>query len=96
MGSRLTEIVVDCHDPVAQAASWAAALDDHLAHSQDAQVAIATWEREPPDPAEQVRQAASVPARGVWISPGDRRPAAVSSPAWIHDRLESSTPGWAG
>jgi hypothetical protein len=26
MGSRLTEIVVDCHDPAAQAAFWAAAL----------------------------------------------------------------------
>jgi hypothetical protein len=29
MGSRLTEIVVDCHDPAAQAAFWAAALGYH-------------------------------------------------------------------
>lgn len=27
MGSRLTEIVVDCHDPAAQAAFWAARRD---------------------------------------------------------------------
>jgi Glyoxalase-like domain len=62
MGSRLTEIVVDCHDPVAQAAFWAAALDYHVVRTEDAQVEIAPWEREPPDLAEQVRQAPSVPA----------------------------------
>jgi hypothetical protein len=33
MGSRLTEIVVDCHDPVVQVAFWAAALDDHVVRS---------------------------------------------------------------
>ncbi len=36
MGSRLTEIVVDCHDPVAQAAFWAAALDYNVVHTEDA------------------------------------------------------------
>ena len=61
MGSRLTEIVVDCHDPVAQAAFWAAALDYHVIRSEDGQVEIAPWEREPPDLAEQLRQAPSVP-----------------------------------
>ena len=61
MGSRLTEIVVDCHDPVAQAAFWAAALGYHVVRSEDGQVEVAPWEREPPDLAEQVRQAPSVP-----------------------------------
>ncbi len=62
MGSRLTEIVVDCRDPVAQAAFWAAALDYHVVRTEDAQVEIAPWKQEPPDLAEQVRQAPSVPA----------------------------------
>ena len=61
MGSRLTEIVVDCHDPVAQAAFWAAALDYHVVRTEDAQVEIAPWEREPRDLAEQVRRAPGVP-----------------------------------
>jgi hypothetical protein len=61
MGSRLTEISVDCHDPVAQAAFWAAALDYHVVQTSDAQVEIAPWEQEPADLAEQVRQAPGVP-----------------------------------
>ena len=61
MGSRLTEIGVDCHDPHALAAFWAAALDYHVVRTEDAQVEIAPWEREPPDLAEQVRRAPSVP-----------------------------------
>ena len=61
MGSRLTEIVVDCRDPVAQAAFWAAALGYHVVRSEDGQVEIAPWRREPPDLAEQVRQAPGVP-----------------------------------
>jgi hypothetical protein len=56
MGSRLTEISVDCHDPVAQAAFWAAALGYHVVHTEEGLVEIAPWEREPPDLAEQVRQ----------------------------------------
>jgi Glyoxalase-like domain len=61
MGSRLTEVVVDCHDPVALAAFWAAALGYHVVRSEDGQVEIAPWPREPPDLAEQVRQAPGVP-----------------------------------
>jgi hypothetical protein len=61
MGSRLTEIVVDCHDPVAQAGFWAAALDYHVVRTEDGQVEIAPWDREPPDLAERVRQGPSAP-----------------------------------
>jgi catechol 2,3-dioxygenase-like lactoylglutathione lyase family enzyme len=61
MGSRLTEIVVDCHDPDAQAAFWAAALGYHVVRREDGQVEIAPWQREPPGLAEQVRQAPAVP-----------------------------------
>ena len=61
MGSRLTEMVMDCHDPVAQAAFWAAVLDYHVVRTEDGQVEIAPWEREPPNLAERVRQAPSVP-----------------------------------
>ena len=61
MGSRLTEISVDCHDPVAQAGFWAAVLDYHVVRTEEGQVEIAPWEREPPDLAEQVRQAPVVP-----------------------------------
>jgi hypothetical protein len=61
MGSRLTEIAVDCHDPVALARFWAAALDYHVVRTEEGQVEIAPWEREPPDLAEQVRQAPVVP-----------------------------------
>jgi Glyoxalase-like domain len=61
MGSRLTEMVVDCHDPVAQAAFWTAVLDYHVVRTEAGQVEIAPWEREPPDLAERVRQAPSIP-----------------------------------
>ena len=61
MGSRLTEVVVDCRDPAAQAAFWAAALGYHVTRTEAAQVEIGPWEREPPDLAEQVRQAPAVP-----------------------------------
>jgi catechol 2,3-dioxygenase-like lactoylglutathione lyase family enzyme len=62
VGSRLTEIVVDCHDPAAQAEFWAAALGYHVVRVEEGQVEIAPWEREPPDLAERVRRAPSVPA----------------------------------
>jgi Glyoxalase-like domain len=62
MGSRLTEIVVDSHDPVAQAAFWSAALGYHVVRTQEGQVEVAAWQDEPPDLAEQVRQAPIVPA----------------------------------
>jgi hypothetical protein len=61
MGSRLTEIVVDCHDPDALAAFWAAALGYHVVRAEDGQVEIAPWEREPADLGERVRQAPGVP-----------------------------------
>ena len=61
MESRLTEIVVDCHDPGAQAAFWAAALGYHVVRAEQGQVEIGPWEREPPDLATQVRQAPTAP-----------------------------------
>jgi catechol 2,3-dioxygenase-like lactoylglutathione lyase family enzyme len=61
MGSRLTEIVVDCRDPEAQAAFWAAALGYHVVCREDGQVEIGPWVREPPDLAERVRRAPGVP-----------------------------------
>jgi catechol 2,3-dioxygenase-like lactoylglutathione lyase family enzyme len=69
MGSRLTEIVVDCPDPVAQAAFWTAALGYHVVHGDATQVEIAPWEREPPDLAEQVRQAPTVPTLVFVVVP---------------------------
>ena len=60
-GSRLTEIVVDCRDPVAQAGFWADVLGYHVVRSEDGQVEIAPWEREPPQLAERVRRAPGVP-----------------------------------
>ena len=60
MGSRLTEIVVDSHDPAAQAAFWAAALGYDVVRTEEDRVEIAAWEREPPALAEQVRQATRV------------------------------------
>jgi catechol 2,3-dioxygenase-like lactoylglutathione lyase family enzyme len=62
MGSRLTEVVVDCRDPVAQAAFWAAALGYHVVRTEAGQNEIAAWEQEPPDLAGQVRRAPVAPA----------------------------------
>ena len=61
MGSRLTEVVVDCHDPDTQAAFWAAVLGYHVVRSEGGQVEIAPWESEPPDLAERVRRAPESP-----------------------------------
>jgi catechol 2,3-dioxygenase-like lactoylglutathione lyase family enzyme len=61
MGIRLTEIVLDCRDPAAQASFWAAALGYHIVRSEDGQVEIGPWEQEPTDLAEQVRRAPCVP-----------------------------------
>jgi hypothetical protein len=61
MGVRLTEIVVDCHDPAALAAFWAAALDYHVVRTEDGQVEIAPWAEEPADLAERIRLAPGVP-----------------------------------
>ncbi|WP_285692829.1 VOC family protein [Actinomadura sp. NBRC 104412] len=62
MTSRLTEIVVDCRDPGALAAFWAAVLDYHVVRADDGQVEIAPWRREPSDLAERLRRAPGAPA----------------------------------
>jgi hypothetical protein len=62
MGSRLTELVIDCRDPVALAGFWAAALGYHLVRTEEGQAEIAAWEQEPPDLAVQVRRAPAVPS----------------------------------
>jgi hypothetical protein len=72
MGSRLTEIVVDCRDPRALAAFWAAALDYHVVRTEEGQVEIAPWEEEPPDLAEQLRRAPGVPALVFVTVPEDK------------------------
>jgi hypothetical protein len=61
MASRLTEIVVDCHDPAALAAFWTAALGYHVVSTEGGQIEIAPDEAEPPDLAERVRRAPVVP-----------------------------------
>lgn len=61
MGSRLTEIVVDSHNPDAQAAFWAAALDYHVVRTAEGQVEIAAAGWETRDLAEQMRQPPVVP-----------------------------------
>jgi hypothetical protein len=61
MGSRLTEVVIDCHDPAAQAAFWAAALGYHVVRTEEDQVEIGPWPEEPPYLAEEVRRAPTVP-----------------------------------
>jgi hypothetical protein len=58
---RLTEIVVDCREPIAQASFWAAALDYHIVRSEDGQVEIAPWSQEPPDLARQMVRTPGVP-----------------------------------
>ena len=62
MGSRLTELVVDCHDPGALAAFWAAALGYHLVRIEDGQAEIAAWAEESPDLAGQVLRAPIAPS----------------------------------
>src|SRR5215831_15992765 len=61
MVARLTEIVVDCHDPAKQGAFWSAALGYHVVFADHEQVEIAAWEDEPPDLAQQVRRAPGTP-----------------------------------
>src|SRR5262247_3948614 len=61
MGNRLTEVVIDCRDVAAQAAFWAAALGYHVVRSDEDQLEIGPWQREPPELAEQVRQAPVTP-----------------------------------
>ena len=58
---RLTEIVVDCRDPVAQASFWSAALGYHIVRSEKGQVEVAAWAQEPADLAEQILRTPGVP-----------------------------------
>ena len=58
---RLTEIVVDCRDPDALASFWCAALGYHVVRSEQGQVEIAPWQREPADLATQIQAAPGVP-----------------------------------
>jgi Glyoxalase-like domain len=58
---RLTEIVFDCRDPVAQASFWSTALGYHVVRVDEGQVEIAPWAQEPADLAERVRRAPGVP-----------------------------------
>jgi catechol 2,3-dioxygenase-like lactoylglutathione lyase family enzyme len=62
VGSRLTEIVVDCRDPAALAAFWAGVLGYDVVRAENGQAEIAAWQREPPDLAEQVRRAPVAPS----------------------------------
>jgi hypothetical protein len=61
MGVRLTEIVVDCRDPLTLARFWAEALGYHIVRTDEEQVEIAPWDVEPPDLADRVRLAPVVP-----------------------------------
>lgn len=69
MASRLTEIVVDCHDPAAQAAFWSAVLDYHVVFADEEQVEIAAWEQQPADLAERLGAAAGVPTLVFVVVP---------------------------
>ncbi|HEX6873396.1 MAG TPA: VOC family protein [Micromonosporaceae bacterium] len=70
MALRLTEIVIDCHDPAAQASFWAAALGYHVVRAEGGQVEIGPWPEEPADLAEQVRRAPGVPTL-VFVPVGE-------------------------
>lgn len=70
MTLRLTEIVVDCRNPVALASFWCAALGYHVIRVDDDQVEIGPWEQEPADLADQVR-AAPTPPTIVFVVVGE-------------------------
>jgi hypothetical protein len=61
MALRLTEIVLDCRDPVAQASFWSAVLGYHVVRSEEGQVEIAAWSHDPPDLARQIALSPGVP-----------------------------------
>jgi Glyoxalase-like domain len=44
MTSRFTEVVIDCRDPLALSAFWAAVLDYEVIDERDDQVEIGSWE----------------------------------------------------
>lgn len=72
MTARLTEIVVDCRDPLALARFWASVLDYHVVRAEDGQVEIAPWQYEPSDLARQVRQAPVIPTLVFVAVPEDK------------------------
>jgi catechol 2,3-dioxygenase-like lactoylglutathione lyase family enzyme len=61
MALRLTEVVVDCHDPDALSRFWCAALGYHVVSAVHEQVEIGPWPEEPADLADQMRRAPVVP-----------------------------------
>jgi hypothetical protein len=69
VGLRLTEIVIDCRDPLALATFWSAALGYHIVFSDDEQVEIGPWEQEPADLADQMRRAPGVPTLVFVVVP---------------------------
>ena len=72
MTCRLTEIVVDCHDPVLLAGFWCQVLDYHVLRTEDDQVEIGPWQREPSDLADQIRSAPTPPTLVFVIVPEDK------------------------
>jgi catechol 2,3-dioxygenase-like lactoylglutathione lyase family enzyme len=72
MALRLTEIVLDCRDPVAQASFWSAALGYHVVRSEGGQVEIAAWSHEPPDLALQIARGPGAPALVFVTVPEDK------------------------
>ena len=66
LAARLTEVVLDCRDPVSLATFWASVLDYHVVRTDDDQVEIAAWATEPPDFALQVSDA-PVPPTMVFV-----------------------------
>jgi hypothetical protein len=61
MTLRLTEVVVDCHDPEGLSRFWCAALGYHVVSADNGQVEIGPWPEEPADLADQVRRGPVVP-----------------------------------
>jgi catechol 2,3-dioxygenase-like lactoylglutathione lyase family enzyme len=97
MPSRLTEVVIDCRDPKAQAAFWCEVLGYHVWHASAEQIEIGPAEREPDDLAKQVRLAPTAPSLVFVIVPEgktvknrlhlDIRPTAVSHEAELERLL---------
>ncbi len=61
MVTRLTEVVVDCHDPERLSEFWCAVLGYHVVSADGGQVEIGPWPHEPEDLADQIRRAPVVP-----------------------------------
>lgn len=72
MTARLTEIVVDCRDPLALATFWASVLDYHVVRAEGGQVEIAASRHEVADLARQARLAAVIPTLVFVTVPEDK------------------------